>query len=254
MALVTCGFSGIARSPREADAFAMHATQTALPGSEIVLIGVITSAVVIAQATWPLVQHFQVMAHEGMHAVVGSLLTGRRVEWIKLDDKGEGGTRLVPDHGPGFLVAAFAGYLGPSAFGLLAARMIEFGHIIAVLWVTMLFLVLLLVKLKPSFGRFTVPLAGILIILVLKHTSQLGEIRAAYAITWFLLLSAVRIVWFRATVSRGAGDAGILKDGTGLPQTIWFVLWLCGTLTAVVIGAHWMLFPVVHAAVHPVAR
>jgi len=56
----------------------MEATQAALPGPEIILIGVITAAVVIAQATWPLVQHFQVMAHEGMHGVVGSL-TGHRV-------------------------------------------------------------------------------------------------------------------------------------------------------------------------------
>ena len=39
---------------------------------EIALIGAITAAVVIAQATWPLVQHFEVMAHEGMHRVVGS--------------------------------------------------------------------------------------------------------------------------------------------------------------------------------------
>ncbi len=227
----------------------MHATQTALPGSEIVLIGLITSAVVIAQATWPLVQHFEVMAHEGMHAVVGSL-AGRTVEWINLDDKAEGGTRLVPDSGPGFLVAAFAGYLGPSAFGLFAARMIEFGHLVAVLWVTMLFLVLLLIRLRPSFGRFTVPLAGILIVLVLKHTSQIAEIRAAYAITWFLLLSAVRIVWYRITVT-GAGDAAILKGDTSVPKVVWHVLWLCGTLTALVIGAHWMLFPVVHSAVHP---
>lgn len=229
----------------------MHATQVPLPGPEIVLIGLITATVVIAQATWPLVQHFEVMAHEGMHAVVGSL-AGRTVESIELDDKAGGGTRLVPDSGPGFLLAGFAGYLGPSAFGLFAARMIEFGHIIAVLWVTMLFLALLLIRLKPSFGRFTVPLAGLLIVLVLKHTSQLGEIRAAYAITWFLLLSAVRIVWYRAT-STGAGDAGILKGRTGVPETVWYVLWLCGTLTAVVIGAHWMLFPVVHAAAHPAA-
>jgi len=220
----------------------MHATQTALPGSEIVLIALITSAVVIAQATWPLVQHFEVMAHEGMHAVVGSL-AGRTVTGIELDDKAGGGTGLVPDSGPGFLLAGFAGYLGPSAFGLFAARMIEFGHIIAVLWVTMLFLVLLLIKLRPSFGRFTVPLAGILIVLVLKHTSQLGEIRAAYAITWFLLLSGTRIV-----VQRGvnADDAGLLRDRTSIPRLVWFALWLAGTLTAVVIGARWMLHPAIH--------
>ena len=226
----------------------MHATQVPLPRPEIVLIGAITSAVVIAQATWLLVQHFEVMAHEGMHAVVGSL-TGHAVEGIELDDKAGGGTGLVPDSGPGFLVAGFAGYLGPSAFGLFAARMIEFGRIIAVLWVTMLFLVLLLIKLRPSFGRFTVPLAGILIVLVLTHTSQIAEVRAAYALTWFLLLSAVRIVWSRATAG-GARDAEILKGRTSVPETVWHVLWLCGTLTALVIGAHWMLFPVVH----PVAR
>jgi hypothetical protein len=230
----------------------MHPTQTPLPGAEIVLIGLITSVVVIAQATWPLVQHFEVMAHEGMHAVVGSL-SGRRVEWIDLGEDGGGETRIVPTTGPGFLVAGFAGYLGPSAFGLFAARMIEFRHTIAVLWVTMLFLVLLLIKLRPSFGRFTVPLAGILIVLVLTHTSQIAEVRAAYAITWFLLLSAVRIVWYRATVT-GAADAGVLKGRTSVPETVWYVLWLCGTLTALVIGAHWMLFPVVHSAVHPAAR
>jgi hypothetical protein len=224
----------------------MDATQTPLPGPEIMLIGVITAAVVIAQATWPLVQHFEVMAHEGMHGVVGSL-TGHTVTGIKLDADGGGGTRIVPDSGPGFLVAAFAGYLGPSAFGLFAARLIEYGHIIAVLWVTMLFLVLLLIKLRPSFGRFTVPLAGVLIVLVFKHTSHTAEIRTAYVITWFLLLSAVRIVWQRAT-SGGAGDAGILKDGTGVPMDVWHVLWLCGTLTALVIGAHWMLYPAVHSA------
>ena len=47
------------------------------------------------------------------------------------------------------MVAAFVGYLGPSAFGLGAARFIQFGHIVAVLWVTMLLLGLLLIKLKP---------------------------------------------------------------------------------------------------------
>jgi hypothetical protein len=223
----------------------MGATQAGLPGPEIVLIGVITATVVAAQATWPLVQHFQVMAHEGMHAVVGSL-SGYGVEGIVLGSDAGGRTDFKSD-GPGFFVVLFVGYLGPSAFGLFAARLIEYGHIVAVLWVTMLFLVLLLIKLKPSFGRFTVPLAGILIIVVLKHTSQIAEVRAAYAITWFLLLSAVRIVWYRATVT-GGGDADLLKGRTSIPQLLWFVLWLCGTLTAVVIGAHWMLFPAVHPA------
>ena len=154
---------------------------------------------------------------------------------------------VVPTSGTGFVVAAFAGYLGPSAAGLGAARFIQFGHIIAVLWVTMLLLGLLLIKLKPSFGYFTVPLAGILIFLILKHMSQTAEIVAAYAITWFLLLSGVRIVVQRGV---GAGDAGILKDHTSIPRLVWFALWLAGTLAAVAIGAHWLL----HPAVHPPTR
>ena len=45
----------------------------------------------------------------------------------------------------------------------------------------------------------------------------------------------------------------VLKGRTGVPMTVWHVLWLCGTLTAVVIGAHWMLFPA-HPAVHAAPR
>jgi hypothetical protein len=229
-----------------ADARCVDATQTPLSGTETVLIGLVVSAVVIPSATWQLVQHFQVMAHEGMHGVVGSL-SGRKVEWIELKSNAEGGTKVAPIPGPGSLVTAFAGYLGPSAFGLGAARLIQFGHIIAVLWLTMALLGLLLIRLKPSFGYVTVPLAGFLIFLVLKHMSQTAEVLAAYTITWFLLLSGVRIV-----VQRGAnaGDADILRKSTSIPQLVWFALWLAGTVAAVVIGARWML----HPAVHPPTR
>ena len=96
---------------------------------------------------------------------------------------------------------------------------------------------------KPSFGYVTVPLAGFVIFLVLKHLSQTAEIVAAYAITWFLLLSGVRIVLQRGA---GASDAAILKGLTGVPRLVWFALWLAGTLAAVVIGARWMLHPAVH--------
>jgi hypothetical protein len=48
----------------------MEWTQTPLSGTETVLIGVVVSITVIPSATWGLVQHFQVMAHEGMHGVV----------------------------------------------------------------------------------------------------------------------------------------------------------------------------------------
>jgi hypothetical protein len=62
------------------------------------------------------------------------------------------------------------------------------------------------------FGRpRPLPLAGFLIFLVLKHTSQTAQVLAVYVITWLLLLSGVRAV--------------------------------------VVIGARWMLQPAVQAPV-----
>ena len=48
------------------------------------------------------------------------------------------------------------------------------------------------VRFAGSFGFVTVPLAGFLIFLVLKHTSQTAQVLAVYVITWFLLLSGVR--------------------------------------------------------------
>ena len=217
-----------------------------LSDTETLLIGLVVTVVVTPSATWQLVQHFQVMAHEGMHGVVWSL-SGGKVRGIELKQSAEGKTTIDMPVGRSAFAVTFVGYLGPSAFGLGAARLIQFGHIIAVLWATMLLLGLLPVKLRPSFGYVTVPLAGFLTFLVLKHTSRTAEILAAYAITWFLLLSGVRIVVQRGTE---AGDAATLRDNTHIPRLVWFALWLAATLTAVVIGARWML----HPAVRPLSR
>jgi Peptidase M50B-like len=223
----------------------VNPTQAPLSDMETVLIGLAVSVVVVAPATWRLTGHFHVMAHEGMHGAVGSL-SGRTVQGIRLNDDATGGTRVVPTTGPGYLVAGFFGYLGSSAFGLGAARLIQFGHIVVVLWLIMGLLGLLLIKLTRSFGFVTVPLAGFLIFLVLKHTSQSAQEVTVYVITWFLLLSGVRGI-----VEDGvnAGDAGILSGRTSIPRLVWFWLWVAGTAVAVVIGARWMLHPVVHAPV-----
>ncbi len=137
------------------------------------------------------------------------------MHWVELKPTAEGATLVLPNSGTGFLVAAFAGYLGPSAVGLAAARFIQFGHVIAVLWVLMLLLGLLLIKLKPSFGFLTVPVAGIVIFVLLDAHAPDAEILAAYVITWFLLLSGVRIVLQRGVQ---AGDAGLLRDQTSIPR------------------------------------
>ena len=87
----------------------MVGTQVPLSGTETVLIGLVVFIVVIPSVTWELVQHFQVMAHEGTHWVVGSL--SRTVHWVELKPTAEGATLVLPNSGTGFIIAAFAGYL-----------------------------------------------------------------------------------------------------------------------------------------------
>jgi hypothetical protein len=211
-----------------------------LSGTQVVLIGLAACAVVAMSATWELIQHFEVMAHEGMHGIIGAL-SGGKVRSIELTQAAEGRTVVILPYGRSPIAFLFGGYLGPSAFGLAAARLIQSGHIVAVLWVTLLLLGLLLLVLKKSFGHLTVPLTGFLIFL-LSHASPMEEIVAAYAIPWFLLLSGLRTV-----VEHGvyAADAGFLRNHTHIPSLVWFTLWLTGALAAVVIGAHWMLYPAI---------
>jgi len=219
----------------------MGLVQTHLSDTEIILIGLVVGVVVALSATWSLLQPFHAIAHEGMHALAGSL-AGGKVRRMVLDSAGEGETIVERVVGARAVAFVFSGYLGSSMFGLGAARLIQFGHGIVVLWATLGLLGLLLLVLKRSFGFITVPLAGYLIFLVLRHTSAAAQTTAAYSITWFLLLSGVRMI---AQHGLNAGDARILKDRTSIPRLIWVLLWLVGTLAAVAVGARWMLHPAV---------
>ena len=90
--------------------------------------------------------HFHVMAHEGMHAITGTVL-GIRVRKVELKRNGDGLTQYrVPAVGGRVFLAGFAGYLGLSAFGLAAAGLIKLGLIVAALWAAVIFLALLLLK------------------------------------------------------------------------------------------------------------
>ena len=67
---------------------------------------------------------------EGAHAVADTLLF-RHVEYIELNWDATGGT--LPKNQGGCLVsvtAAFVGYIGPSSFGLGAAKLIQLGYAI----------------------------------------------------------------------------------------------------------------------------
>jgi hypothetical protein len=211
----------------------VSAPQAPLPADVAVFTGLVAFAAVAFDLSWKVVRHVMVMAHEGMHGIFASLL-GQGVQGITMDAKGEGGTK--PKRAAGRLgtsSVAFVGYLGPSAFGLGAAKLIELGDITAMFWVALFLLLILLLAVRWSFGFITVIGAGVLVFLIAVYTPIRTQEIAAYLIAWLLLLSGVRIIIEHGLSS---GDGGILKSTTYIPHLIWSLLWLAGSIAAVIVG------------------
>ncbi len=208
------------------------ALQTPLPAPAAVLAGLVALVMVAVQELWRIVRHVNVIAHESAHAVIGSSF-GRQVSGMKVNSNGTGATGLIPGTGPGFLIAGMVGYLGPSAFGLGAAKLISVGHSVAVLWLALLALALLLPVLRTPFGFASVIGTGFLIFLVARYAALGVQIFVAYGIAWLLLLSGLRVV---IEHGRSAGDAHDLAQATHIPRLIWVGLWLTGSVFALAIG------------------
>jgi len=208
-----------------------------LPGAVAALIGVAALIVVMVPFLWLLAQHFNVIAHEGAHALVGSLL-GFDVSGVTLN-AGTGVTGFrSPDAGARWMLTGFVGYLGPSAFGLCAAKLIETGRAVVALWLAIVLFVLLLLLVRKSLGIVSVPVAIALLAFVLRDAHSGLEEFASYAMAWLLLLSGLRVA-----IAHGAnaGDAYTLSLMTRIPRGIWALLWLAGTLLAVVVGGKWLI-------------
>jgi len=201
--------------------------------------GLAVFAVVAMDAGWQFVRHGTVMAHESAHAVLGSLAF-RNVSGITLNADATGGTDMKPGGCLGSIFIGFVGYAGPSLFGLGAARLIQLGHSVAVLWVTLFLLGVLLIGLSRSYGMITVLLVGGAVYAVGHYTPVGAQIVGAYGITWLLLLSGVRRV---LEVGALSADGANLSQLTSVPRAIWFLLWLAATLGAVAVGGKMLVMP-----------
>jgi len=207
-------------------------TQAPLSGGTAAIIGLAALGVVTFDAGWQVVRHLTVMAHEGAHAVTGVLLLGS-FRGIELHADGSGATEISPATGLRAFPVTLAGYLGPSAFGLGAAKLIELGYTTVLLWSVLFLLAVLLVGLHRSFGLITVLLAGAIVFIVARYTPMPVQVTTAYAITWLLLLSGVRRI---LEVGARSADGLRLRGMTGLPRALWFLLWLAVTAAAAVEG------------------
>jgi len=209
------------------------AVQAHLPAATSLAVGAAALGAVTLSAAWAVVRHVSVIAHEGAHAVMGTGM-GHRVTRVTMQPGGTGATLLRTNGGRGSGIAVAAiGYLGPSLFGLGAAKLISVGHVIAVLWLALLALAVLLIVLRGSFGVISVILTGGLLYLVARYATIGAQIAVAYGIAWFLLLSGIRGVLEDGS---RAFDAGKLRELTYLPRGFWSLLWLVGSLAATLIG------------------
>jgi len=214
-------------------------TQVPLSGAAAAVVGLAAFAAVAMDVGWQFIRHGTVMAHEGAHAVIGSLLF-RDVSGIELNSDATGGTLMNSGGCLGSIVVSFAGYAGPRLFGLGAARLIQLGHSVAVLWVTLVLLGVLLFVLNRSYGMITVLLVGGLVYVVVRYAPIATQIVGAYGITWLLLLSGVRRV---LEVGALSSDGASLSQLTHLPRFLWFLLWLAATLAAVAVGGKMLVMP-----------
>jgi hypothetical protein len=207
--------------------------QAHLPHTTAALLGIAALGAATLPGLSLLTQYVNTMAHEGAHAVMGSA-TGRKVTAVSLRGNGEGRTTLGRPQGAGFVLAGIVGYLGPSVFGLGAAKLIQIGHIIAVLWLALLALVCLAIMVRRNgFGLVAVIVTGVGVYLVARYAPLGGQVAAAYGIAWFLLLSGVRVVLLHG---RDAGDAIVLRELTRLPRGLWAGIWLIGSAAALIVG------------------
>ena len=198
-------------------------------------IGIIVLLGFAVEGIWRLAMHIGVIAHEGAHALAGWSV-GRKVNSVKLNRDGSGETVTQgPATGPGRVLTSFAGYLGPSLSGLAAAALLAHHQVRAVLIVAGIALFLMLLLIRNSFGCVSVLLNGGLIFLVLRYGNVEIETIAAYALSWFLLLSGVRFVLMPGS---WRGDSETLSRNTHIPRVVWIALWLAGAVLALWIGGH----------------
>lgn len=210
--------------------------QPPLPAGTSIGIGLAALAAVAFPLTWLFVRYLDTMAHEGSHAMMGSVQGSRNISvWLFWKDADGATASLAGGRG---ILSTFIGYLGPSLFGLGAAKLISIGHSIAVLWLALGLLVLLLAIVRNVFGILAITIAGLVIYDFAQDGTVTHATMAAYGIAWLLLFSGVRVVlehW------DDAGDAQVLHWRTQIVPLTFARIWLVGAIFALFLGARLMI-------------
>lgn len=215
------------------------------PASWLVLAtGVAAALAVVVDGVWRWARGVVTIAHEAGHAVA-ALLTGRRLTGIRLHSDTSGLTLSTGrPRGPGMIVTAAAGYVSPSLVGLAGVALLALDRVTVMLWASAALLVAMLVMVRNWYGALSLTVTGGVVVGISLYTSAEVQAAFAYAMTWFLLLGAVRpVAELRAQRRYQPGaptDADILARLTRVPGTVWVVLFGLATVAALGAGG-WLL-------------
>jgi glucose-6-phosphate-specific signal transduction histidine kinase len=210
----------------------------------IVLTGLL--ALVIVTVSWPVIRFSISIAHEGGHALFASVLGGT-VKSVHLAHRKNGNlTTYSGTSGLATFVTTMMGYLSPSMFGLIGALLLVHGATRAVLWLSLLFLAILLLQVAHLRGALIVVAVGAVIFLFARYGSDGAQTVFAFTWIWFLLIGGFRHVVYYLGVRRAAkeskkpdksSDGYRLKEQTHIPAPLWVGFFWLATLAALVLGA-----------------
>jgi hypothetical protein len=215
------------------------------PPFEIVVVtGLVALFVVSISVVWRPARNVITIVHEGGHAVA-AVLTGRRLTGIRLHSDTSGLTLSVGKRkGIGMIVTAAAGYLAPSLVGLAGVILLAYGQITVMLWTSVVVLGLMLIMVRNIYGALTLIIVGGAVLGVSLRANPDVQSAFGYAMTWFLLLGAVRpVIEMQRQRRRQPGsnsDADQLGRLTHVPGTMWVGFFFATTCVTAAAGT-WLL-------------
>jgi hypothetical protein len=220
------------------------------PGWIVAVTAIVALLAVTYAGLWRFTRNAITIAHEGGHALA-SILTGRRLEGIRLHSDSSGVTYSSgKGYGPGRVITAAAGYVTPPLLGAGAAGLLAARHVTAVLWLALVLLAVTFLAVRNAFGVLAVLVTAAGVFAVSRYGSALVQAGFAYLTAWFLLLGGIRPVLElhsdrhrgRRRRRPGQTDADQLARLTGLPGGFWVTLFAVVALAAVALGS-WLLTP-----------
>ncbi|MBB5959265.1 hypothetical protein FHS29_005885 [Saccharothrix tamanrassetensis] len=206
---------------------------------------VLALVLVASPGIWRFSRNTITIAHEGGHALV-ALLTGRRLEGIKLnaDTSGVTVSRGRPT-GLAVVLMYVAGYVTPSLLGLGAAALVTAEQVRPLLWATVVLLAGMLIMIRNLFGVLSVVLTGAVMFAVSWYATAEWQAAFALFVAWFLLLGGVRPVGeLQSRRLRGRAphsDADQLARITRVPGLLWVLLFAVVTIGALLLGGRMLL-------------